>query len=387
MYEMLKGLRVLDLTAIVLGPYATQIIGDFGAEVLKIEQPSGDLFRTVRPGRSGNMGAGYLNLNKNKKSVVLDLKSAEDKEAFFKLVTTADVVVHNMRPSAAKKLGIDFEALKAYKPNLVYCTAAGYGQDGPKANEPAYDDIIQASSGIASLNANERGEPRFLPTIICDKVGGLHLAIAILGGIAYQARTGKGCQIEAPMFETMVSFLMVEQMAGMSFEPPLGGIGYDRLLSPFRRPFETQDSYVAVLPYNGKHWAAFLRYAEREELADAEWVQDPIERSEKIGKLYEVVAEVMPTRTTAVWLEILRGLDIPCAPINDLTDLFDDPHIQEVGLFQSFNHPTEGQLKTCRSPFRVNGVPEQSDGLAPNVGEQSKEVLSGGSMPVSEGNS
>ena len=369
MYNLLQGLRVLDLTAIVLGPYATQIIGDFGADVIKIEPPTGDLFRAVRPGRSDSMGAGFLNLNRNKKSVALDLKSDEGKDAFYKLVATADVVVHNMRPSAAKKLKIDYATLLAIKPDLIYCTAAGYGQDGRNANEPAYDDIIQASSGMAHLNANERKEPRFLPTVICDKVGGLHLALAILGGVAYQARTGKGCQIEAPMFETMVSFLMVEQMAGMSFEPPLGGIGYARLLSPYRRPFKTKDSYVTVLPYNAKHWGAFLTFVGREDLVSADWVQDSVKRSENVDKLYKVVADAMPSRTTAEWLKALRDLDIPCAPIAELSELFDDAHLKDVGFFQHFDHPTEGPLVSCRSPFRVSGMEEQSDSPAPSIGE------------------
>lgn len=375
MYDLLQGLRVLDLTAIVLGPYATQIIGDFGAEVIKIEPPSGDLFRSVRPGRSPDMGAGYLNLNKNKKSVIIDLKSEEGKADFYKLVETADVVVHNMRPAAAEKLKIDFKTLKALKPDLIYCTAAGYGQEGRNRNEPAYDDIIQASSGIAHLNANEKKEPRFLPTIICDKVGGLHLALAILGGVAHQARTGRGCMIEAPMYESMVSFLMVEQMSGQSFDPPLGGTGYERLMSPYRRPFKTKDSFVTVLPYNGTHWRAFLTFAGREDLANADWVQDSVRRSENVGKLYEVVADVMPSRTTGDWLENLNRLDIPCAPIAELGELFHEPHLKDVDFFRPMDHPTEGKLVTCRSPFRIDGVAEIDDTPAPGIGEHNSEIL------------
>ncbi|MAZ02565.1 MAG: CoA transferase [Sneathiella sp.] len=375
MYQLLQGIQVLDLTAIVLGPYATQIIGDFGADVIKIEPPAGDLFRSVRPGRSATMGAGFLNLNRNKKSVVLDLKSDVGKKEFYELVASADVVVHNMRPAAANKLKIDYPTLSKINSDVIYCTAAGYGSDGPNCDEPAYDDIIQASSGIAALNSNDKGEPRFLPTIICDKVGGLHLALAILGGIAYKERTGSGCMIEAPMFESIVSFMMVEQMAGMSFNPPLGGTGYERLLSPHRRPFKTKDGYIAVLPYNGKHWQAFLTFAGREEIANADWVQNSISRSENIGKLYEIVSETMPRHTTSVWLENLRKLDIPCAPVAKIEELFDDAHLRSVKMFEEYEHPSEKSLQTCRTPFRVTGVKSHTDSPAPNLGENSDELL------------
>lgn len=375
MHKLLSGIKVIDLTTIVLGPYATQFIGDFGASVVKIEAPGGDLFRAVRPGRSRHMGAGYLNLNRNKSSVVIDLKTDEGREEIYELVKSADVVVHNMRVSSAKNLGVDFASLREIQPGLIYCSAPGYGSDGPNANEPAYDDIIQAASGLAELNKNADGDPRFLPTIVCDKVGGLHLALGIVAAIAHKARTGEGCEIEIPMFESMVSFLMAEQMAGRTFVPPIGTVGYDRLLSPNRRPFKTKDGFVSLLPYSSRHWKKFLTLVDRLDIADEEWVQDPVKRSENIDRLYQIVVEEMPKRTTAQWLEELRQLDIPSSPVNSLSDLFDDEHLKAVGLFVPYEHPDEGALLSVRSPFRVlSGADEANDspppGLSPSVNDE-----------------
>ncbi len=365
MHKLLSGIRVIDLTTIVLGPYATQIIGDFGASVIKVEPPAGDLFRAVRPGRSRHMGAGYLNLNRNKSSVVIDLKSEKGREEFYELVKFADVVVHNMRGGSATSLGVDFASLKEIQPGLIYCSAPGFGSDGPNADEPAYDDIIQAASGLAHLNRNADGEPRFLPTIVCDKVGGLHLALGIAAAIAHKARTGEGCEIEIPMFEAMVSFLMAEQMAGKTFVPPLGDVGYARLMSPNRRPFKTKDGFVSLLPYSSRHWKKFLMLVEREDILKEDWVLDPVKRSENIDALYAVVAEEMPKRTTAQWLKELRRLEIPASPVNSLSDLFDDAHLKAVGLFAPYEHPDEGALLSVRSPFRVLSGAEQADDIPP----------------------
>lgn len=365
MHKLLSGITVIDLTTIVLGPYATQIIGDFGANVVKVEAPGGDLFRAVRPGRSTHMGAGYLNLNRNKSSVVIDLKTEKGREAFYDLVKSADVVVHNMRRSPAKGLGIDFASLKEIKPGLIYCSAPGFGSEGPNADEPAYDDIIQAASGLAHLNRNAEGEPRFLPTIVCDKVGGLHLALGIVAAIANKERTGEGCEIEIPMFESMVSFLMAEQLAGRTFIPPLGEVGYERLMSPNRKPFKTKDGFVSLLPYSSRHWKKFLTLVDRHDILDQDWVLDPVKRSENINQLYAVVAEEMPKRTTEQWLEDLRRLEIPASPVNLLSDLFDDEHLKAVGLFAPYEHPEEGALLSIRSPFRVLSGAEKADDLPP----------------------
>ncbi len=377
MYDFLKGVRILDLTAVVLGPFATQYLGDFGADVIKVEPPAGDIFRHVRPARNDGMGAGYLNFNRNKRSVCLNLKKDADRDRFMVLLKDADVLVHNMRPGAAKRLGLDPEVLRESHPNLVYCVSAGYNSQGRNAEHPAYDDIIQAASGVADLNKSQTGEPRFLATIICDKVGGMHLAMAILAGVAHQSKTGKGCFIEAPMFEGLVSFLMSENLAGETFRPPLAKVGYERMLSPYRKPFATKDGFIGVLPYNGKHWASFLTFAGRADLADADWVQDSASRSDNISELYAIAAEIMPSRTTADWLQILHDLDIPCTPINTLTELLVDGHLEDVGLFQDIEHPTEGAIRTIRSPFWAKGVEEQSDMPAPNLSSSNEQIAWG----------
>lgn len=375
MLPLLQGIRVLDFTTIVLGPYATQTLGDLGADVIKIEPLQGDLFRTVRPGRSRSMGAGFIGFNRNKRSLALDLERPQSRAVLARLVSSADAVVHNMRPKAAEPLGLDYEQLARIKPDLVYAFAAGYDQSGPNANEPAYDDIVQAAAGVAALNANAQGEPRYLATILCDKVGGLHLAIAVATGLAHRARTGKGCCIETPMFESTVAFLLSEQLGGETFIPALGPTGYDRLAAPNRKPYRTQDGFMAILPYNGRHWAAFLEIIGRTDLAHSPQVQDPMRRSQSVDSLYAIIAEVAPARPTAEWLELLRAADIPCARVNSVGELLQDPHLVATGFFREYDHPTEGRLRAPRSPFRWHHGTETADRHAPRPGGDSRAVL------------
>ena len=355
MLALLNGVRVLDFTTIVLGPYATRTLGDLGADVIKVEPPGGDLFRSVRPGRSRDMGAAFMGFNRNKRSIALDLKRPAAREVLDRLVRGTDVVVHNMRPRSAAPLGLDYERLAALRPGLVYAFAAGYDQRGPSAGDPAYDDVIQAASGVAALNADARGEPRYLPTILCDKVGGLHLALAVVAALARRARTGEGACIEAPMFESMVSFLMSEQLGGATFEPPLGPTGYDRLAAPNRRPYRTRDGHLAILPYTTTHWTAFFELAGRPAQAHAPEVQDPVLRSQRADALYAQIAELAPARTNDEWLRELRARDIPCARVNAIGDLLADPHLVATGFFREYDHPSEGRLRDARSPFRLHG--------------------------------
>jgi crotonobetainyl-CoA:carnitine CoA-transferase CaiB-like acyl-CoA transferase len=290
-------------------------------------------------------------------------------------VTGADAVVHNMRPKAAAALGIGYAQLQSIRPDLVYAFAAGYDQSGPNADEPAYDDIIQAAAGVAALNANAQGEPRYLATILCDKVGGLHLAIAVASALAYRARTGLGSCIEAPMFESTVAFLLSEQLGGETFVPALGPTGYDRLAAPNRKPYATRDGHMAILPYNSAHWAAFFELIGRPELAQSPQVQDPVLRSQNVDALYAVIAEVAPTRTTAEWQACLRAADIPCARVNSVGDLLHDPHLAATGFFHEYDHPTEGRLRAPRAPFRWHGGPESADRHAPRPGADGRTVL------------
>ena len=369
MYHLLKGLKVVDLTTIVLGPYATQMLGDLGADVIKVEPPDGDLFRAARPGRHDDMGAGFMAINRNKRSIAVDLKQKDGQAVVRRLARDADVVVHNMRAKSAAKLGIDYAALKRENPKLVYCFSAGFGSEGPSADAPAYDDIIQSVSGLAALNADSTGAPRYLPTIVSDKVSGLHLVIAVLAGIVHRERTGEGTAIEAPMFESVVSFLMAEHMGGRGFVPPLGKAGYERLLVADRRPYPTRDGYIAVMPYSAVHWKKFFECVGRHDLADADWVADGAQRSARIGELYRSIAEITPARTSAEWLAMLAKLDIPSAPVNALDDLFDEAHLKAVGLFEEVEHQSEGRIANVRTPFRVADDAPGADTFAPNFGE------------------
>ncbi len=375
MFDILNGSRVLDLTTVVLGPFATQLIGDFGADVIKIENLEGDMMRAVRPGLSDEMGAGFINCNRNKRSLALNLKHEQGRGLFFRLVDSADVVVHNMRTGTANRLGIGYDAVKARKPDIVYCSAQGFGEKGPDAAVPAYDDIIQAASGIAYLNEDEKGQPRYLPTIVADKVSGLQLALAVLGGIVNRLKTGKGCYIESPMFEGLVAFLMAEQLAGQSYVPSQGGTGYDRLNAPYRKPYPTKDGFIALLPYSTANWVTFFNMVDRPDLAALDYVLDPVRRSEKINSLYEVLNDITPQKTTDEWCALLQGANIPHTRVNRLDELVDNTHLEAVAMFQEYQHPSEGPMRKVRSHYSMTGIGEEEDRPAQGLGEASKEVL------------
>jgi crotonobetainyl-CoA:carnitine CoA-transferase CaiB-like acyl-CoA transferase len=375
MYDLLKGIRIVDLTTTYLGPYATQFLGDMGADIIKVEPLDGDVGRSPRPSRSPDMGAGFLNTNRNKRSIAIDLRKPEGRAVVLRLVAGADALVHNMRPQAAAKLGLAYEDARRVNAGLVYCFSPGFGQNGPYAGEPAYDDIIQAMSGLAALNADSTGAPRFLPSIIADKVVGLHLAFALATGLVHRLKTGEGCAIEAPMFESMVAFLLVEHLAGRSFVPRLGPSGYERMLAKNRRPYKTRDGYVAIMPYTTQQWTRFMECVERRDLLAADWVKDPVKRSANVDTLYRVIADAAPMRTTDEWLAQMNERDIPCGKVNALDDLFEEPHLAAVGLFEEILHPSEGALTAVRSPFRVSGLTRQPDRPAPRIGESSASIL------------
>jgi len=375
MYELLNGVRIVDLTTTYLGPYATQFLGDMGADVIKIEPLNGDVGRSPGPSRTPKMGAGFLNTNRNKRSIAIDLRYPEGRDCVLKLAAGADAVVHNMRVAAAAKLGLAYADVAAINPSIVYCYSPGFGQNGPYAAEPAYDDIIQAMSGAAALNADADGSPRFLPSIVADKVVGLHLAFAVATGLVHRLKTGKGCTIEAPMFESMVAFLLVEHLSGLSFVPPLGPPGYERMLAKNRRPYKTRDGYIAIMPYTTEQWTRFMECVGRADLLGQDWVRDPVKRSAHVETLYQVIADAAPARTTAEWLALLGEKDIPCGPVNTLATLIGEPHLKEAGLFEEFEHPSEGRLRRVRSPFRVEGVAKVADAPAPQLGESGESVL------------
>jgi crotonobetainyl-CoA:carnitine CoA-transferase CaiB-like acyl-CoA transferase len=372
----LAGVRVLDLTTVIMGPAATQILGDLGADVIKIESPGGDSMRYIGPAHHEDMGPLFLQSNRNKRSVVLDLKSKEGREALLSLVPDADVFVFNVRPQAMKRLGLDYETLAAINPGIIMCAAVGYGSDGPNSGQAVYDDLMQAASGISGLFQAVDGAPRYAPLNICDRVVGLYLTIAITSALYHRSATGRGQEIEVPMFETMAQFVTFDHMGGKAFDPPLGPMGYKRLLSRTRGPYRTRDGYISIVVYLDKHWRAFC-----------ELVGDPgmIERDPRFATQElrtqnaelagEYLAKHLPSRTNAEWIEFCRSMDIPVAVVNRIEDLFEDPHLKAVGMFRQQEHPTEGTINYARFPIKFSASPASIRRLAPNLGEHTEEVL------------
>lgn len=371
----LDGIKILDLTTVVLGPLATQILGDLGAEVIKIEAPDGDIMRYAEPARHRDMGHVFLNLNRNKRSLVLDLKQEDAAPVLLKLVEQSDVFMHNMRPRAMARLGFGWERLHEVNPRLVYCSAHGYGQDGPLADRPAFDDIIQGGCGLVALEAATGGEARFVPTLVGDKTVGLTMVYAVMAALLQRERTGEGQAVEVPMLETMASFVMAEHMGGLTFEPPLGPPGYSRMLAPDRRPHRTADGHICILPYTDRHWRDFFRIAGRPELADDPRLADAQTRSRHVAELYALIAECVRDAPTAFWLDKLKLADIPCGPVNPLAELPADAHLAAVDMFPRIEHPSEGDVRVVRSPLRFSDAETAVRRHAPRLGEHSREVL------------
>ncbi|WBV42551.1 CaiB/BaiF CoA-transferase family protein [Pseudoroseomonas cervicalis] len=361
----LAGVRVVDMTSVGMGPYATQILGDMGADVIKVEAPEGDVFRNSAPAASPGMGAVYLNLNRNKRSVTLNVKEPTDRERLLTLVDGADVFVSNVRPLALARLGLGAETLCQRNPRLIHVSAVGFGQDGPYAAAPAFDDIIQAMSGLADLQGRNVGAPAYVNTILADKAAGLTLAYAIPMALYERERSGLGQAIEVPMFETLVSFTLIEHMGGRSFDPPRGPMGYGRVLSPHRRPYRTADGFLALLPYTDGQWARFFALSGHEALARDPRYAGAKDRAHHFDDLYADLARIVGGRSTQEWLDLLKGADIPHSRVNSLEDLFDDPHLKETGFFRAVEHPTEGGLVTTAPPVRFSRTPATLRRLPP----------------------
>ena len=372
----LAGVRVLDLTTVVMGPSATQMLGDLGADVVKIETPGGDSMRRIGPWRTPGMGPLFLQANRNKRSVVLDLKSPDGKGAAIALAGLADVLVSNVRPQGLLRLGLDYDGVRAANPKIIYCSAVGYGAGGPSSGKAVYDDLMQAASGIAGLFGRVDGAPRYAPINICDRVVGLYVANAVTAALYHRAVTGEGQAIEVPMFETMAQFVLADHMGGGAFDPPLGEMGYRRLLSRTRGPYPTRDGYLALVVYTDKDWRAFSALVGAPDLmeGDARFAsqESRTRHAEEVGRF---LAEQLPGRGTAEWLDLLHGIDIAACPVNAIEDLFEDPHLKAVGFFETLEHPTEGPLVTPRFPVRFDRSPASVRRLAPNLGEHDAEVL------------
>lgn len=374
----LQGLRVLDLTSVLMGPYATQLMADMGADVVKIEPPAGDTVRDIGPMRNPGMGHIFLHVNRNKRSLVLDLKQPDGLAAFYRLAETADVVIYNIRPQAMRRLGIDYERLQALNPRIIYAGLYGYSEAGPYAGKPAYDDLIQGAAAVPSIMSMASGdEPRYVPLTLADRTVGLMASNTILAALVSRAQTGVGQQIEIPMFETMVQYVLSDHLGGETFLPAEGPSGYPRLLVKERRPYQTLDGYLCVLIYNDKQWASFLAL-----IGHPDWfTQDPRfasigVRTQHINDLYRMVGQAIATRTTQEWKGLLDGADIPCMPLHNIDSLTKDPHLEAVGMIRQVMHPTEGAMRQIGVPVRLSGTPvldEQKP--APQLGQHSGEIL------------
>lgn len=375
MLPLLKGLRIIDLTSVILGPYATQILGDLGAEIIKVEAPEGDSMRPVAPLAANGLSAIFANTNRNKRSVVLDLKTEGGRTALRKLLRGADAFVHNMRQQALDKLGFTFAAVRETNPNIIYAAAVGFGRHGRYAGKPAYDDVIQAASGFAGLFQVRDGTPLYAPSIAADKISGLHLAYALMAALLYRERSGKAPgYLEVPMFELMAAFSLCEHLGGATFDDD-GQVGYVRVLSTGRRPYKTKDGFVGVLPYSQRNWTKILIEIGRPEVAEQAWFTNATERSRRVDDLYEMLAAALPARTTAEWLAIFERLDIPSQPVRLPADLIADPHLADVGFFTT-NFAAETPVRrTLRQAVNVEDVQAEPDLAPPLLGADTADVL------------
>ncbi len=373
----LDGIRVLDLTSVVMGPYASSILADHGADVIKIEPPSGDVMRKSGPMRNADMGHFYLSLGRNKRSVVLDLKRPEGRDILLRMAADADVLVYNIRPQAMTRLGLGYEVLQEINPRLVYAGAFGFSQKGPYAALPAYDDLIQGMCGIPWLYQRASGGgPRYAPMVLVDRMAGLQLCNAINMALLHRERTGRGQRVDVPMFEGILSIVLGEHLAGEQFVPAQGPSGYQRSLARDRRPYRTLDGHLCVLVYNDKHWREFLKLIGQPQLFDSDpRFSSQNQRLAHIDYVYGFLSDILATRTTAEWLDQLGKADIPASRMYDIDDVMMDDHVQATGFIQTVEHPSEGTLRITGIPTEWSDSPPRNRRHAPGLGEHTLEVL------------
>jgi len=369
--------RIVDLTTVVMGPFATQILADIGADVMKVEPLEGDVLRHIAPMKHPAMGHIFIHHNRNKRSIVLDLKQPKGREALLRLARNADVLAYNVRPQAMARLKLTYDDVRAVNPRIIYVGAYGYGEGGPYAGEPAYDDLIQGRAGLPHLLYEAGADrPRYVPTAISDRITGLAMVNAVTAALYCRERTGKGQAVEVPMFETLAQLVLGDHMGGRTFEPSIEPHRYARMLAPHRVPYATKDGYVCVLVYNDKHWRSFFRLIGREEMFDSDRRFSSQEaRSRNIGEVYEFVAGQMATRTSGEWLRLLGEADIPVAPLNSVDDLIEDPHLRQAGFIVMTDHPTEGRLREMTTPGQWSDTRPEGLRPAPRLGEHSVEIL------------
>lgn len=373
----LAGVKVIDMTTIFMGPSATQLMGDLGADVIKIESPQGDSIRAIGPHGEQGLGPLFLGLNRNKRSVVLDLKTEVGLEALLKLIETADVLAYNVRPAAMRRLGLGYERLAEINPRLIYAGMVGFSQKGPYAAKAAFDDLIQAASGLPhALAEGGGGQPRYLPITIADRSVGLYAFGVITTALYARTQTGRGQRVDIPMFETMVPYVLGDHLYGHTFVPNQGGFGYPRVMSPNRRPYKTRDGYVCCLVYTDKQWATFLQAVGKSELLTTDPRFANIRtRTEHIDELYQFVGDELVHKTTAEWTELLAEADIPVFPAHTFESLLEDEHLNAIGFFQESSHPVVGKIREMGVPSEWFGTVPDNHRPVPRLGEHTDEVL------------
>ncbi|WP_296684191.1 CoA transferase [Flavobacterium sp.] len=376
MFEALKGIKILDLTSVVVGPVATWRLSQYGAEVIKIEHPTGDLMRGLGgKSPSGQHSGTYLHLNRGKRNLCLDLKSPQANSITEKLIDWCDVVIANMRPDALERLGLGPKAIQSKHPEKIYCLISGYGTEGPYAGLPTYDSVLQGVSGIAGLSQLRDGKPAYVPMLICDHVVGEITSAAIMAAIIDRFKTGKGAFVEVPMFETMATFVLQEHLAQKSFEPPVGPVGDLRLLSPHNQPVKTKDGYISFTINTDPQVQAFLKATDRSELLKDPRFQSIASRAEFVSEWFEVRGAALMSRTTEEWLITLRAVDIPAMPCHTIDTLIKDPHLNQVNLMSSENHPVEGKTVVIRSSIKNNGEYAPVNSFAQPKGHDTLPIL------------
>jgi crotonobetainyl-CoA:carnitine CoA-transferase CaiB-like acyl-CoA transferase len=375
----LAGVRVIDLSAMVMGPYCTQILADMGADVIKIEPPEGDAMRWISVGPVSGMSGVFVNVNRGKRSVVLDLRSDAGKAALRKLVREADIFIHSMRAKAIAKLGFGYEDVAAINPAIVYTNCYGYGRRGPDKDLTAYDDTIQAECGLPAVQGMLTGQASYVGTILADKVSGMTAVYATMMALFHRERTGEGQEVEVAMFETMASFMLVEHANGAMFSPPLGPAIYPRAVAPNRKPYRTRDGYISALIYNDKQWSAFVEAVRPPWAGDHSYSTLEL-RARKIDTVYLMLADTFKERTTQEWLELLRSLDIPAAPLRTPDELMNNAHLNAVGFFETVDSP-QGPVRFPGVPTWFSRTPGRVAGAAPLLGADTQAVFEEFGLP------
>ncbi len=371
----LEGIRVIDMTSVVFGPTATQALADWGADVVKVEPPEGDTLRHAGVARHRGMSAMFLNLNRGKRSVALDVATPAGLDAMRRLLAGADLFVHNVRREPIARLGLGPDAVRAIAPSIVYCTASGWHERSPLARAPAIDDSIQAATGLAALNAGPDGAPRFVPSVIADKTAGLALAGAMLAALVRRLRTGVGGTLDVPMYDTLAGFVLAEHLQGRTFEPSDGPAGYRRVTPEGRRMYRAKDGWLTMTPYTRPQWKAFFEAVGDAAMADDPRVVDPVERNRHVQWLYGRVGEAAAARNVDEWLVLCREHGIPASRAVPLDEVARDPGLEASGAIARVEHPTEGTVRMLSSPGFIDGAPSRAPGPAPRLGEHTVAVL------------